>query len=240
MKSLVALLLILSSTPAFAAQCGKAEMPTPNGDCIRVCPPGDYHIGKDAGGYQSCLRDGNATVTAHTKYAFVSLTERNTTDNICFGIRPDETAVDTVVDNRFVDMDWHAHNSQIWVAEISYTLDPSLTTLHVTAARHYLVDQNKQISGVSPTPIPENVVVALYDSPQANWPCTKQQWATIMAEPRYTAVPPPGGGSPGPGGGVSPPSNWYYQQQQQQYWKKQNICNNPQVYGGTSAFSVCR
>jgi len=51
----------------------------------------------------------------------VSLTEYNTIDNICFGIRPDETTVDTVVDDRFLDQEWHAPNSQIWVAEISYT-----------------------------------------------------------------------------------------------------------------------
>jgi hypothetical protein len=212
MKSLVALLLILlSAAPAFAAQCGKAEEPTPNGGCIRVCPPGDYHIEKQ-NGYNTCIRDGNATATAHAKYAFVSLTEQNTTDNICFGIRPDETTVDTVVDDRFVDMDWHAHNSQIWVAEISYTLDPSLTKLHVTAARHYMVDQSKNITGVSRTPIPENVVVSLYDSPQPNWPCSKEQWATIMAEPHYTAVPPdygdPYAWHPGTGGGITihPPS----------------------------------
>jgi hypothetical protein len=78
-KSLVSLLLILvSAAPAFAAQCGKAEEPTPNGGCIRVCPPGDYHIEKQ-NGYNTCIRDGNATVTAHAKYAFVSLTEQNTT-----------------------------------------------------------------------------------------------------------------------------------------------------------------
>jgi hypothetical protein len=209
MKSIIpaALLILFTAIPAFAAQCGKAEMPTPNGGCIRVCPPGDYHIAKDASGFNSCQRDGNATVTAHAKYAFVSLTEQNTTDNICFGIRPDETTVDTVVDDRFVDMDWHAHNSQIWVAAISYTLDPSLTKLHVTAALHYTADQNKNITGVSRTLIPENVVVALYDAPQSNWPCSKEQWATIMAEPHYTAVPPdygdPNAWHPGTGGGFT-------------------------------------
>jgi hypothetical protein len=189
MKPLVALLLILlSAAPAFAAQCGKAEEPTPNGGCIRVCPPGDYHIEKQ-NGFNTCIRDGNATVTAHTKYAFVSLTEHNTTDNICFGIRPDETTVNTVDDDRFVDKDWHAPNSQIWVAQISYTLDTALTKLHVTAARYWRVDQNKKPIGVS-NPITENVEVPLYDAPQAGWPCTQQQWATIMAEPKYTAVSP--------------------------------------------------
>jgi hypothetical protein len=188
MKAIVALLLILFSASA-ALACGKGEEATPTGGCIRVCPPGDYHIEKQ-NGHNTCIRDGNATVTAHPKYAFVSLTAYNTTDNICFGIRPDETAIDTVVDDRFVDKEWHAPNSQIWVAQISYTLDPALTTLHVTAAKYYTVDQNKQITGVSRNAIPENVVVRLYDAPRANWPCTKQQWATIMAAPHYTAVPP--------------------------------------------------
>ena len=122
MKSIAALgIIFFLSTPAFAQQCGKGEMWTGQG-CIRVCPPGDYHIGKDASGFETCLRDGNATVPVrHAKYAFVSLTEYNTIDNICFGIRPDETTVDTVVDDRFLDQEWHAPNSQIWVAEISYT-----------------------------------------------------------------------------------------------------------------------
>ena len=64
MRLSVALLLILFSvTPAFAQsswqqkQCGKGEMPTPNG-CMRVCPPGDYVIEKDDSGYQTCLREG--------------------------------------------------------------------------------------------------------------------------------------------------------------------------------------
>ena len=35
--------------------------------------------------------------------------------------------------------------------------------------------------------------------------------------------------------------NWYQQQQEQQYWKKQNLCNNPQVYGRTSQYQqTCR
>jgi hypothetical protein len=44
-----------------------------------------------------------------------------------------------------------------------------------------------------------------------------------------------GPGAPGPGG------NSYQRQQEQEYWKKQNICNNPQVYGGTSQYyQTCR
>jgi hypothetical protein len=67
MKSSIALLLIFFSvTPAFAQEhwqqqkCGKGQMPTPNG-CMQVCRL-VYFFGKDASGYQTCLRDGNTTV----------------------------------------------------------------------------------------------------------------------------------------------------------------------------------
>jgi hypothetical protein len=40
-----------------------------------------------------------------------------------------------VNDDRFVDGEWHVHPDHIYVAEISYTLDPGLTKLHLTAGR---------------------------------------------------------------------------------------------------------
>jgi hypothetical protein len=107
-----------SATPALAQsswqqqKCDKGQMPTPNG-CMQVCPPGSA-IGKDASGFQTCLRDGNTTVreaivgtgalnaTRQKKYAFLPIAAGNDVDGICFGIRSDER-VETVNDDRFVD-----------------------------------------------------------------------------------------------------------------------------------------
>lgn len=71
MKSIAALVICcFLSTPAFAQQCGKAEMPSPNG-CIRVCPPGDYHIGKDARASKP------ASATAMQQSGFVTRSTRS-------------------------------------------------------------------------------------------------------------------------------------------------------------------
>jgi hypothetical protein len=79
-------------------QCGKGQMPTPNG-CMQVCPPGSS-IGKDASGYQTCQRDGNEVVreaivgtgalsaTRQKKYALLPIAAGNDVDGICFGIVP--------------------------------------------------------------------------------------------------------------------------------------------------------
>jgi hypothetical protein len=201
----VALLVLTDSAHAQSSwqqQCGKGEMPTPNG-CTRVCPPGDYHIGKDASGYQTCLRDGNSTVreaivgtgaittTRQKKYAFLPIAAGNDVDGICFGIRSDER-VETVNDDRLVEGEWHVHTDHVYVAEISYTLTPDLTKLHLTAFRYWHLDANQK-----PTPgdaLTADATVPLYDAPQANWPCTKQQWATIMTPPEKLLLPPPGAG----------------------------------------------
>ena len=123
MKAIAATLVLFSVTPAVAQQCGKGQMPGPpgSGQCIQVCGPG-YSIGKDASGFNTCLRDGNAAVGPHhAKYAFLSLAAGK--DDICFGIRADER-VETVVDDHFIDVDWHVQPKHAYVAEISYTLDP--------------------------------------------------------------------------------------------------------------------
>jgi hypothetical protein len=205
MKSSVALLLILfSAAPALAQsswqqqKCDKGQMPTPNG-CMQVCPPGSS-IGKDASGYQTCLRDGNITVreaivgtgalnaTRQRKYAFLPIAAGNDVDGICFGIRSDER-VETVNDDRFVYSEWHVHRNRVYVAEISYALDPGLTKLHLTGFRAWRLDGNNKLAlGQSFT---ADVVVPLYDTPQANWPCTKQQWATVMTPPEKVLQPPP-------------------------------------------------
>ncbi len=64
MKAIAATLVLFSVTPAVAQQCGKGQMPGPpgSGQCIQVCGPG-YSIGKDASGFDTCLRDGNARLT---------------------------------------------------------------------------------------------------------------------------------------------------------------------------------
>jgi hypothetical protein len=170
MKSIVVFLIVLCSAPAFAQQCGKGQMPTPNG-CIQICPPG-YTIGK-ANGFDTCLREGNAQIGAHhRKYAFLPIAAGKDVDGICFGIREDES-VETVVDDRFVEAEWHVQKGHAYVAEISYTLDPGLTKLPGDL-------------------IAANAEVPLYDAPQPKWPCTQQQWAAIMTPPQVYSVPPPG------------------------------------------------
>jgi hypothetical protein len=193
---LCVLALLVAAPPVLAQssgpqQCGKGQLPTPNG-CMQVCQPG-YSIGKDAGGYQSCLRDGNEQVGTHgKKYAFLPIAAGNEIDGICFGIRSDER-VETVVDDRFVDRDWHVHPHHSYVAEISYRLDPGLTKLHLTGFRYFRVDANNETAAGDM--LTADAVVPLYDAPQADWPCTTQQWATIMTPPEALLRP-----SPGPGG----------------------------------------
>src|SRR4029077_12931889 len=117
MKSIAAFLIVfvLSSAPAFAQQCGKGQMPSPNG-CIQVCPPGST-IGKSMG-FDTCLRDGNAQIGAHhRKYASLPIAAGKDVDGICFGIREDES-VETVVDDRFVDADRHVQKGHAYVAAI--------------------------------------------------------------------------------------------------------------------------
>ena len=181
------LLALTVSAQAQTQQCGKGQMLTPNG-CMQVCGPG-YSIGKDASGFNTCLRDGNQEVGTHAKkYAFLPIAAGNNVDGICFGIRPDER-VETVVDDRFVEADWHVQPNHAYVVEISYTLDPGLTKLHLTGFRYWRADANRKPIGAGDM-IAADAVVPLYDAPQANWPCTQQQWATIMTPPKIVAVPP--------------------------------------------------
>ena len=209
MKANTALLILFSAAPAFAAeQCGKGQMPSPSG-CIQVCEPG-YAIGKE-NGFDTCLREGNFKINVQqSKYAFLSIAASKDVDGVCFGIRKDEGPLDSVVDDRFVEREWHAPNSHVWVAEISYTLDATLTKLHLTALRYYRIDQNRKPIGVSDR-IPENAEVPLYDAPQPQWPCTKQQWVSIMTPPQISAVPP---GYRAPDITRSPSGRcWYFQRE---------------------------
>ena len=205
MKSIAAaflIVLVLSSAPAFAQQCGKGQMTTPNG-CIQICPPG-YAIGKQ-NGFDTCLRDGNTQIGAHhRKYALLPIAAGKDVDGICFGIREDER-VETVVDDRFVEADWHVQKSHAYVAQISYTLDPGLTKLHLIGFRYWRADENRKPVGFGDL-IAANAEVPLYDAPQPKWPCTQQQWAAIMTPPQVYAVPPPGSRrSPQPSGTFMPP-----------------------------------
>ena len=208
---LVSVVLLLLSPHAHAQswqqqECGKGQMPTPNG-CMQVCQPG-YVIGKQ-NGYDTCLREGNAEVGTHQrKYAFLPIAAGNNVDGICFGIRADER-VETVVDDRFVEADWHVQPHQAYVAQISYKLDPGLTKLHLIGFRYWRADENRKPVGVGDL-IAVNTEVPLYDAPQANWPCSKQQWVTIMTPPQVHTVAPPGYSRDGAGVSTYSPSGAPY------------------------------
>ncbi len=223
MKAIAATLVLFSVTPAVAQQCGKGQMPGPpgSGQCIQVCGPG-YSIGKDASGFNTCLCDGNAAVGPHhAKYAFLSLAAGK--DDICFGIRADER-VETVVDDHFIDVDWHVQPKHAYVAEISYTLDPGLTKLHLTGVRYWRGDANGKPVGETDLE-PASAEVPLYDAPQPNWPCTKQQWAAIMNPPTIVSAPPgqSGGGENDIGKSIA---NSVHQQTVREQ-QNRIICGNP-------------
>ena len=184
-------------------------MPGPPGSglCVQVCPAG-YKIARDELGFNSCLRDGNFKIKVHhRKYAFLTLAAGQHVDGICFGIRDDERTIDSVVDDRFIDWQWHTKDGHIWVAEVSYTLDSALTRLRLTGVRSWRVDQHGKPVGVSEF-MPGPAEVLLYDAPQPVWPCTAQQWAAIMEPPHITAVPPGYGSGPSWAlkGGWAPPN----------------------------------
>jgi hypothetical protein len=74
----------------------------------------------------------------------------------------------------------------IYVAEIRYTLDPGLTKLHLSGFRYWHLDANQK-----PTPgdmITADTVVPLYDTPQANWPCTKPASDVLRQRPVKVAA----------------------------------------------------
>jgi hypothetical protein len=187
MKWMAELLIVLPSAPSCAQQCSRGQMPRPSG-CVQVCQRG-YKIAKENGS-DTCVREGNFTIKVHrSRYAFLPIAAGNDVDGICFGIREDEDTIDSVVDDRFIDPSWHAPHSHIWIAEMSYALDPALIKLRLTALRSWRVDQNKKPVGVS-DPIPQSAEVPLCEAPQRNWPCTEKQWSSIRTAPKVTAVPP--------------------------------------------------
>jgi hypothetical protein len=177
--------VLCTSISAEAQQCGKGETPSPTG-CIRVCPPGDYIIEKKDG-FDTCVREGNQEIGTHRKrYALLPIAAGTNVDGICFGIRDDER-VETVVDDRFLSADWHVDPRNAYVAEISYTVDPGLTKLHLVGFRYWLpLAKGKPAVGDL---MVAHAEVPLYDQPQPNCPCTKQQWAAIMTPPQVYATP---------------------------------------------------
>jgi hypothetical protein len=167
----------------FELSCKPGEVPEPNGsggfECRAApCPePEMVYLKRD--GFYSCYRLGNSEVTLpKSKFGLIRLGEGKETDLICFGVSGGEKH-GTRVRDEVIPFFAHAKGSLPWVATISYDADSSFSKIQLIAVTEFLVDKAGHPTGYTPAKA-LSMDVPLYDHPQIDWPCTGNQWASIV------------------------------------------------------------